>query len=191
MIGAMPSLFFAFIAVLLGTIGSRDQLIVARFSSASRRGAGVLAAAVASAALSAMAMALAGQVIADLLPDAAKTMLVAFALLFAAVELAWPARYARPEEPTRSLAAIVIVLVARQFGDGARFLVFAIAAATGAPVLAGIGGALGGALALAAAWAAGEALVARAALRTVRWALSAVALAFALFIGLSARGLLS
>ncbi|RXZ65262.1 hypothetical protein [Pelagerythrobacter rhizovicinus] len=187
----MPSLFFAFVAVLLGTIGSRDQLVVAHFSSASRRGAGILAAAVVSAVLSALAMALAGQVISGLLPAAAKTMLVAMALLFAAVELAWPSRYAAPEEPTRSLAAIVIVLVAKQFGDGARFLVFAIAAATGAPLLAGIGGALGGALALAAAWAAGAALVHRMPLRAVRLTLAAATLALAVFIGLSARGIIA
>ncbi len=185
----MSSLFFAFIAVLLGTIGARDQRIVAHFSSASRRGPGVLAAAIVSAALSAMAMALAGQVISSLLPDPAKAMLVAIALLFAAIELAWPARYATPEEPTRSLAAIVIVLMARQFGDGARFLVFAIAAATGAPVLAGIGGALGVALALAAAWAAGEETVARAPLRAIRLVLAAFALVLAVMAGLSARGI--
>ena len=184
----MSSLFFAFLAVLLGTIGSRDQLIVAHFSSASKRGPGVLVAAIASAALSAMAMALAGQVIGGLLPDPAKAMLVAIALLFAAIELAWPARYVSPEEPTRSLAAIVIVLIAKQFGDGARFLVFAVAAATGAPVLAGMGGALGGALALAAAWAAGEAAVARAPLRAIRMVLAALALALAVIVGLGARG---
>lgn len=187
----MSSLFFAFIAVLLGTIGARDQRIVAHFSSASKRGPGVLAAAVVSAAFSAMAMALAGQVIAGLLPDPAKTMLVAIALLFATIELAWPARYEAPEEPTRSLAAIVIVLMARQFGDGARFLVFAIAAATGAPMLAGIGGALGGALALAAAWAAGEETLARAPLRATRLVLAALALALAITTGLTARGIVS
>ena len=185
----MPSLFFAFIAVMLGTIGSRDQLIVAHFSSASKRGPGVLAAAIVSATLSAMAMALAGQVISSLLPDAAKTMLVAIALLFAAIELAWPARHHAPEEPTRSLAAIIIVLMARQVGDGARFLVFAIAAATGAPVLAGVGGALGGALALAAAWAAGEATLDRVPLRAMRLALAAGALVMAVVAGLDARGI--
>ena len=183
----MSSLFFAFLAVLLGTIGSRDQLIVAHFSSASKRGPGVLVAAIASAALSAMAMALAGQVIGGLLPDPAKAMLVAIALLFAAIELAWPARYVSPEEPTRSLAAIVIVLIAKQFGDGARFLVFAVAAATGAPVLAG----MGGALALAAAWAAGEAAVARAPLRAIRMVLAALALALAVIVGLGARGIIA
>jgi len=187
----MPPLFLAFVAVLLGTIGSRDQMIVAHVSGASRRGVGVLVAACVSAGLSAMAMALAGKAISGLLPDEAKTMLVAIALLFAAAEFVWPTRHARPEEPTRSLAAIVIVLVAKQCGDGARFLVFAIAAATGAPVLAGIGGALGGTLALAAAWMAGEAWPARAPLRAVRIVLAAVALLLAAFVGLSARGLIS
>ncbi|WP_374408715.1 hypothetical protein [Pelagerythrobacter sp.] len=185
----MPSLFFAFIAVLLGTIGSRDQRIVAHFSSASRRGPGVLAAAIASAALSAFAMALAGQVVSGILPGPGKTMLVAIALLFAAIELTWPARYQPPEEPTRSLAAIVIVLMARQFGDGARFLVFAIAAFGGSAVLAGIGGALGGALALAAAWAAGDDAVRRLPIRAVRLVLAAFALAMAVVAALDARGI--
>lgn len=185
----MPSLFFAFLAVLLGTVGARDQLIVAQFSAASGRAGGVLAAACASAVLSSLAMALAGQVIAHLLPDAAKTMLVAIALLFAAVEFAWKQRFEPPEEPTRSLTAITIVLFARQFGDGARFLVFAVAAATGAPVMAGIGGAIGGTLALAAGWAAGPALE-RAPLRTIRLALAALALALAIFLAMTARGII-
>ena len=187
----MSSLFFAFVAVLLGTVGSRDQLIVAHFSSASRRGPGILVAAIVSAALSAMAMALAGQVSAGLLPGPGKTMLVAIALILAAIELAWPARYRAPEEPTQSLAAIVIVLMARQFGDGARFLVFAIAAATGAPLLAGVGGAIGGALALAAAWAAGESGMTRTPLRATRLALAAVSLGLAVTLGLNARGIIT
>lgn len=185
----MSSLFFAFVAVLLGTLGGRDQLIVAQVSGASQHGPGVLCAAIASATLSALAMALAGQAVAGILPGPGKTMLVAIALLFAALELAWPVRQARAKEPTRSIAAIAIVLVARQFGDGARFLVFAVAAATGAPLLAGLGGAVGGILALAAGWALGEDELARLPLHPLRVALAAITLLAAVVIGLDARGI--
>lgn len=190
MTGAMSSLFFGFIAVLLGTIGARDQLTVAQVSAVSGRGPGVLAAAAISATVSAMAMALAGRAMSGLLPAAGKTMLVAFALGFAAIELALPVRQARAREPTRSVAAIAIVLFARQLGDAARFIVFAIAAATGAPLWAGVGGALGGILALAAGWAAGEGGLAALPLRAMRLALGAIVLAAAVAVGLGARGII-
>lgn len=186
----MSSLLFAFVAVLLGSFGGRDQLIVAQVSGASRRGPGVLCAAIASATLSAVVMALAGQAVSTMLPGPGKTMLVAIALLFASLELAWPVKQARAKEPTRSVAAILIVLVVKQFGDGARFLVFAIAAATGAPLLAGLGGAAGGTLALLAAWALGEQDLARLPMRPLRLALAGIALLAAIVIGLGARGII-
>lgn len=118
-------------------------------------------------------------------------MLVAIAMLFAAVELAWPNSRKPAQEPTRSLVAITLVLLSRQFGDAARFLVFAIAAATGAPVLAGIGGALGGGVAITIGWMAGGELERALPLRLIRSLLAGGVLLAELFIGLSARGLIS
>jgi putative Ca2+/H+ antiporter (TMEM165/GDT1 family) len=142
------------------------------------------------AIVSACVMAWAGQAAAQILPPEGKTMLVAIAMLLAAAELAWPSKDKSAKEPTRSLFAITLVLFSRQFGDAGRFLVFAISAATGAPLLAAIGGALGGGAAVTIGWLAGEEL-ARTPLRTVRLLLAGAILVSGLVIGLSARGLIA
>ena len=114
----MSSFLFGFAAALLLTIGARDQLLVARL--AGPLGAIILLAALVAAVFTAGLMALAGYAIAQMLPDAARRMLVAIALVVAAVELVWPGRDKRPKEPTRSPFAAFVVLLARQWGDAAR-----------------------------------------------------------------------
>lgn len=167
--------------------GGRDQWMVAHWAAALGQSLPLLALAVVSSGLAAGAMAWIGAEFASMLPRRAAQMLVAFALAIAAAELALPVRPKAPEEPTRSLGAIFVVLLARQIGDAARFAVFALAAWTVLPVTAGLGGALGGAVAVGLGWAAGPATLARLPLRMVRMGL-AVALAIAaLFIGLDAR----
>ena len=111
----------------------------------------------------------------------------AFALAIAAAELAYPIRIKTPQEPTRSLGAIAIVLLARQMGDGARFAVFAVAAWTVVPLTAGLGGALGGAAAVAVGWSVGSETLARWPLRIARLVLAGCLALAALFIGLNAR----
>lgn len=186
----MSSFLLAFAAVAIVSLGSRDQLLVARLAGQLGAGAGLLAAGSAAAIASAALMAWAGQAIAALLPEAARTMLVALALLLAAVELAWPNREKAPAEPTRSFVAVAIVLFARQLGDGARFLVFALAVATASPALGGAGGALGGMVAVTLGWAAGAELEARLPLRVVRLVLASVLALAAIILGLSARGVI-
>jgi putative Ca2+/H+ antiporter (TMEM165/GDT1 family) len=177
----------ALLLVFALAFGGRDQWMVAQWSDALGRNAGLLTMAVLSAAISAAAMAWIGAEFAAILPGRARQMLVAFALGAAAVELAWPGRPPPPREPTRSLPALFIVLLARQIGDGARFGIVALAAWTGAPVTAAIGGMLGGAAAVAAGWSLGAATLTRWPLRAVRLALAAGLLIAALFIGLDAR----
>ena len=186
----MPSFFLAFVAALLTSIGSRDQLLVAQLSERLGRAYGLLATGWLVAAVSAGVMAWAGQAAAQILPPEGKTMLVAIALVLAAVELAWPNRTVALQEPTRSLGAIALVLFSRQLGDAGRFLVFAIAAATGAPVLAGVGGALAGGAAVTIGWLAKADLERSLPLRKVRLTLAAIVLLAGLLIGLSARGLI-
>ena len=186
----MPSFLFAFVAVALCSLGARDQLLVAQLAEARSKAGGLLAVALPVAALSAAFMGWAGAFVADLLPDAAAAMLVAFALLAAAFELAWPNRERAPREPTHSLFALGIVLLARQLSDAARFLVFAFAAATGVPLLAALGGALGGMAALVLAIVLKGELLAKWPLRPLRLALSALVGLAGVIIGLSARGLL-
>jgi putative Ca2+/H+ antiporter (TMEM165/GDT1 family) len=142
-------------------------------------------AAIASASL----MAWAGEAIAHLLPEPAQGMLVAIALLLAAAELAWPNRERLPQEPTRSFFAIFVVLLARQLGDGARFLLFALSAATVSPLLVAAGGSLGGMAAVGIGWGAGESIEKYLPLRVIRLVLAAVLLAVAAVLALNARGI--
>ena len=184
------SLFFAMVASFLAGIGARDQLIVARLSGHFGGSTMVLATALACAALTAAAMGWAGWQIGAMLSASAKPMLVAFALAAAAFELLWPVKAAPAREPTRSLVALAIVMLARQFGDGARFCIFAIAAATSSPQMAALGGALGGGAALALGWTLGHALARKLPLRGIRIALGVMILLVALVIGLTARGII-
>lgn len=183
----MSSFLFGFALVLLVSLGARDQLLVARL--AGRTGPGLLVAGILAAAITACAMAWAGALIADLLFPAAKQMLVAFALAAAAFELAWPNREKAPAEPTHSVAAAFIVLLARQFGDAGRFIVFALAVSTALPMLVAAGGALGGAAALALGWVMGSSLENALPLRTIRIVLAVLLAVAAIAIGLAARGI--
>ena len=184
----MDSFLFAFAAVLLLSIGGRDQIMVARFSAKLGQSGALLGVAVLVSAASAGVMAYAGAHIAVLLPVPAQHMLIAIALAIAALELFWPVRLREATEPTRSLGAIGIVLFARQIGDAARFAVFAFAAATVLAPLAWLGGALGGAGAMLLAWTLQGELEDRFPLRRVRIALGIVVLLIAAWIALSARG---
>ena len=179
---------FLLALLLVGALatGGRDQGLVALWGQRLGQSAQLLGVAVACACLTAAAMAWAGAEFAALLPRRASQMLVAFALVLAAAELALPVRLKAPREPTRSLAAIAIVLAARQIGDGARFAVFALAAWSTSPLAAGLGGALGGAAAVGLGWAMGPDALARWPLRSRRLALAVCLGVAALFIGLDA-----
>lgn len=185
----MTEFFLALVAVVFASLGSREQVLIASLSARLGQHAGLIAVASIASALSAAIVAVAGSAIAALLPPAAKTMLVAMAMLFAAVEMAWPTRDHAPQEPTRSLGAIGIVLAAQQLRDGPRFLIFVIAAGFASPLFAGIGGALGGIVAALLAWGLADDLL-RWRLRAVRRVLAAALAIAAIVTGLAARGLL-
>jgi hypothetical protein len=139
----------------------------------------------ATAALAAWASLL----IAPMMVTNARLMMVALALGLAALEcwLQTPPRAAH--EPTRSLAALGIVLASQQLTDAARFLIFAIAIAVSAPFPAGLGGAVGGIVLLAAAWAVPEYFVWRSLRKVRRW-ISVPLLMLAIYQGLKAVGLI-
>lgn len=184
----MAAFLFALTAVLAVSLGGRDQLLAARLAQRLGRRGPLLAVGALASVLSALAMAAAGLALTLVLPAPAADMLVALALGFAAIELAWPRRVALPEEPTASLFATLVVLLARQLGDAARFVVFAFAA--GGPAwLAGAGGAMGGIAATAMGIFAGVEL-ARWPLRTIRLILAAVLLTAAITIALAVRGII-
>lgn len=183
----MDSFLLTLLLVFAIALGGRDQVIVAQLSDRLERSGQLLVVGLACSLASAAAMAWAGASLAAILPPRASDMLVAFALLAAAFELAWPARTKPPAEPTRSLGAIAIVLLARQVGDGARFVVFAFAAGALYPVVTIIGGALGGGAAIGLGWLAGARRLERFPLRAIRLVLAALLLVAALFAGLNAR----
>jgi putative Ca2+/H+ antiporter (TMEM165/GDT1 family) len=183
----LDGFLLAVLLVFALALGGRDQWLVAQWADALGQRLSLLLVGIACAGLSAAALAWAGAELASLMPRRAAQMLVAFALALAAAELAWPIKHSAPREPTRSLGAIAIVLLARQIGDGARFVIFALAAWAHLPLAAGLGGAIGGAGAVALGWMAGASTLSRWPLRAVRLVLAAVLLITALFIGLNAR----
>lgn len=186
----MPAFFLAVLAAALLSIGGRDQVLLARLAKVRRNGsAALVAVALVVTALSSGIMAWGGSLVAAMLPVAAKSMLVAFALGAAAVELAWPRRDTMPAEPTHSLFALFAVLLVRQLGDAARFGVFALAAASGVPMLSALGGWLGGAAVLLLAIAAAEYMAQPRQLRPVRLVLAALCAIAGAVIALGARGL--
>ena len=152
----MSGFLFAFLSVLVAGLGARDQVSVAALSSRQGQRPGLLLAAIAVSAGTAAFAAWAATFSAPLLNANARLFVVALALGFGGGEalLLRPSR--QPAEPTHSLFAAAFVLVAHQAADAARFLIFAIALGTAAPLAAGLGGAAGGAAGAAVAWLAPE-----------------------------------
>jgi hypothetical protein len=148
----MTGLLLTLIAVVLAGVGARDQVTLAGLAERNGASAGLLATGIVVAVASASAAAWAATAISPM----ARLIFAAMALAAAGIEslLLSPGR--KPQEPTHSLGALAIVLLAHQLTDAARFLVLAIAVATAAPIAAGVGGAAGGAVVLSAAWLAPE-----------------------------------
>jgi hypothetical protein len=148
---------------------------------------GLLIVALASCIATAALAAWAGAMVLPLLVPKARLVLAAVALGLAGGEQLLIGAARKPEEPTLSLGAAGIVILAHQVTDAARFLVFAVAVATAAPISAGIGGAAGGIVALGAAWLAPE-YFAGARLRTVRRVVGGVLLLVAVMLAVQALG---
>ena len=183
----MDAFLLALILTFAIALGGRDQLIVAQFSAELERTAPLLVTGVFCGVLSAAIMAYAGASMAAILPRQAAEMLVAFALAIAAFELAWRVKLKPMKEPTRSYIAIGAVLFARQIGDAARFVIFALAAWSVYPTTAAMGGALGGAGAVALGWSLGLPRMQQFPLRIARFIFATCLFLAALVIGLNAR----
>lgn len=183
----MTGLLFALLATLLVGVGARDQVLVAQL--AERQGArpSLLLVAIASGMAAAGLAAWGGAQVAGLMAGNARLFLVALALGLAGLELIIFQPRAAPAEPTHSLGAFAIVIFAMQLTDAARFVVFALAALTRAPLTTGLGGAVGAALVVGAGWL----LVGRAPwLGQVRRGLGVALLLLAVGLGLRATGTL-
>lgn len=186
----MDSFLLCLILTFIIALGGREQLIVAQFSTELERTGGLLVTGAVCAIISAGLMAYAGASIAALLPQRAADMLVAFALGFAAIELAWRVKVKPMKEPTRSYIAIGAVLLFRQIGDAARFAIFAFAAEAVFATTALIGGAIGGVAAVALGWSLGLDTLRKWPLRAIRLTLAVCMFLAALVIGLNARFML-
>ncbi|MFT4025352.1 MAG: hypothetical protein QM676_00915 [Novosphingobium sp.] len=163
----MTAAFLAFLAALLAGVGARDQMLIAALAARRFLSPPVLIVALVTAAGSGVAIAKAAEVVAPLLTPNARVMFAGMAAVVAGLECLVLGPRRAPEEPTRSLFAAGVVLLAHQLTDGARFLVFAVAVATAVPDAAALGGAAGGAATVLIGALAGEAVLA-ARLRTVR-----------------------
>jgi Ca2+/H+ antiporter, TMEM165/GDT1 family len=171
----MSAFYVAFIAVLLAGLGARDQATVAAISQRQRRRPGILLTGVIVSLATATFAAWAASFVVPLLEP---LVAVVIALALAGLESLWPFTARRMEEPTASLGALGIVLLAHQITDASRFLIFALALAFAAPLAAGLGGALAGAVSLGLAWLLPEVFV-HGRLRLVRQGIGALLLLIA------------
>ncbi len=162
----MTAAFLAFLAAVLAGVGARDQMLVAGLAGRRMLPGFLLAIALLTAACAGIVAGKAAQVIAPMLAGDARIMFAGMAAAIAGVECLVVGPAKAPVEPTRSVFAAVVVLLAHQLTDGARFLVFAIAVATAVPTAAGLGGAAGGAATVLIGALAGEMLPAA----RLRWA---------------------
>ena len=174
-------------ACLLAGLGARDQMTVAGLAGRQSGRPGLLALALVTSFATAAFAAYAAIKIAPQLNGDARTIFAGIALVLAGGESLVMAPRRLPEEPTSSLGATAIVLLAHQLTDAARFLIFAIAVKTGAALWAGVGGALGGAAVVTLAWTFPEAFEWRN-LRWVRRGIGTVLLLLGAWLILRAMG---
>lgn len=183
----MTGFLFTLLATFLAGIGARDQLTVAGLAARQGSRPALLIIGIAISVLSAVAAAWAAQAISPMLAGNARLMLAALALALAGGESLLFSPRSPPQEPTRSLVATAVVLLAHQLTDAARFLIFAIAIAASAPIPAAIGGAAGGLAAVTLGWTVPEVIL-HPRLRTVRRVVGGLLLSIALYLGLRAMG---
>lgn len=145
------------VASFAATCSGRAQGTLAQLSRVPGASGPLLLAALGTAALTSLAMALAGAWLGGMATGAARAALAGAGFLAAVLELARPAEVRTLHEPTRSLGAIALVLAARQALDAARWIAFAGGAALADPAPAALGAALGSGAALALALRTGSA----------------------------------
>jgi hypothetical protein len=179
----MVSFYLTFLAVLLAGVGARDQVLVARLTLARGRWVSVLVFAIVVSCITAITAVWAAELVSPMLAPRARSFFAAMALALAGLEslVLMPRREMR--EPTLSLGALAIALVALQLIDAARFLIFAMAIATAAPGPVALAGAIAGAGAVLAGWALPD-WFARPFLRPLRRSVGLVLLLVGVFLGL-------
>lgn len=148
----MSGFLFAFLACLLAGLGARDQALLAGITRVQGARPLLLATALIAALVTSAFAAWAGARLLPTLAPEARSLFAAMALAFSGAEMIALSPLKTPTEPTRSLFAAFLVLVAQQITDAARFLILALAVGTAAPIPTGMGGLAGSAIALTAGW---------------------------------------
>lgn len=159
----MSAFYLTLIAVLLAGIGARDQATIAALSSRQGQRIGVLVVGMACAIAASLFAAWAATFMLAQLPPPARAIFVAIALGIAGLESMVLVPRRAPDEPTHSLGALMVVLLAQQVTDAARFIVFGMGVGMASPWIAAAAGALGGLALIGFAWAAPDFLVRREA----------------------------
>jgi putative Ca2+/H+ antiporter (TMEM165/GDT1 family) len=116
-------------------------------------------------------------------------LFLALSLLLAAGAMLWPNRPMRERVADRGPAATLILLLALVISDSAPFIILAVAAWTGLPLWAGVGGALGMLAAILAATLAGV-VPSESLVRRIRLIGGAVLLVIGAWVALSAMRLI-
>lgn len=150
--GSMTGLFFALLATVVVGLGARDQVLVGQLSGRHGPRPAILLVACISGTLAAVLAAWGGVQVAGMTGGSARLFLVALAVGLAGLELIVLSPRPAPREPTHSLGAFALVLFAMQLTDAARFMIFALAVLTRAPITTAMGGAVGAMLVVAAGW---------------------------------------
>ena len=182
----MDALLTALLGCLLGEIGDKSQLLVLALATRYDRNgaviAGIVAAAIANAAISAFA----GAWIGPMLGADARLLFLALATLFLGVS--------PPDTldgwPTGPFLTTALGLFILGFGDGPQFLILGIATRTAEPWLAGIGGAIGVIVALVPVVLLRAQLLTILPVRAIRWSGAGMLLLIGAGLALAATGLL-
>jgi hypothetical protein len=189
MLPRMAAFYLTLVAVLLSGIAARDQMTVAALTRAQGQRFGVLATALIAAALTSALAAYAASRVLATLPLPARPIVTAIVIGLAGAESLILSPRKAPREPTHSLGALALVLLAHQVTDAARFTLFGLAVGMGAPFAAGLGGGIAGAVLMGAAWAFAP-VFAAPGIRLVRRIVGAMLLIVALILYLGFRGIL-
>ncbi|GGC05463.1 hypothetical protein GCM10011494_25050 [Novosphingobium endophyticum] len=185
----MPALYLTLVAVVFAGLGARDQVAVAGLALRQGKRPGLLIVAVLCACLTGAFAAWLATWMLPMLPPPARAIFAGIAIGFAGVESLLLAPRRNPKEPTNSLGAFALVLIAHQVTDAARFLIFGLSVGMAAPVASGAGGVLGGAALVAFAWGWPE-FFERPAARRARRIVGALLVLVALTMFLSEFGIL-
>ncbi|PEQ14412.1 hypothetical protein B2G71_02120 [Novosphingobium sp. PC22D] len=185
----MPAFYLTLIAVLLSGWRARDQADIAGLTRAQGQRPAVLVVAILVSIATAALAAYAATLFRPLLPPPARIWFVAIALGLAGAESLAIAPRKVPSEPTRSLGALALLLLAHQVTDAPRFITFGLAAGMAAPLASGLGGAIGGAVLAGAAWAFPQFAMSPGA-RHARRAVGALLLVAAIIVAFRESGIL-